>query len=141
VTCIIWANFKILKIQGVTSSTWCTPHLGVSCIDQNSSRIGALTHNCNRGNSSSNSSSSSSVLLFHYHSRMPPGLHNNFQPATYNASTTGRWATLLENAASPSKATHHELWHSWSTSKGAISADLLSETSSAKARTEGGGQH
>jgi hypothetical protein len=37
------------------STTRCIPHLGVSCPDCNSSRIRAITHNSNRGNSSSNS--------------------------------------------------------------------------------------
>jgi hypothetical protein len=103
------------------STACCIPHLGVSCVNHNSSRIGAIAHNSNRGNFSSNSSNNhSTVLLPHRHNRMPPGLHSNSLPVTFYASTVGRWATLLENAASPSKATHHELQHPWSTSKGAI---------------------
>jgi hypothetical protein len=34
------------------STAWCIPHLGVSWVDHNNSRIGAVTHNSNRGNSS-----------------------------------------------------------------------------------------
>jgi hypothetical protein len=98
---------------------------GVSCVDHNSNRIGAIAHNSNRSNFSSNNCNSSNinsstVLLPHRHSRLPPGHHNNSPPATFHASTTGRWATLLENAASPSKATHRKLWHPWSNSGGAI---------------------
>jgi hypothetical protein len=100
------------------STAWCIPHLGVSCIDHNSSRIWAIIPNSNRGNFSSNNSST--VLLPHRHSRLPPGRYNNSPPTTFHASTVGRWATLLKNAASQSKATHHELRHPWSTSKGAI---------------------
>jgi hypothetical protein len=107
------------------STSWCIPHLGVSCVGHNSSRIGAIAHNSNHGNFSSNShnnssSNNSTVLLPHCHSRLPPGLHINSQPTTFQASTVGRWATLPENATSPSKATHRELWHPWSSSGGAI---------------------
>jgi hypothetical protein len=50
------------------STAWCIPHLGVICVGHNSNRIGAITHNSNRGNFSSNSrnnnsSNSSTVLL------------------------------------------------------------------------------
>jgi hypothetical protein len=90
---------------------------GFNYINHNSSRIGAITHNSNRDNFSSNSST---MLLLHRRSRPPPGHHSNSPPATFHASTAGRWATLLENAASPSKATHRELQHPWSTSRGAI---------------------
>jgi hypothetical protein len=48
------------------------------------------------------------------------GCHSSFPPATFHASTVGKWATLLENIVCPSKATHHELRHPWSISKGAI---------------------
>jgi hypothetical protein len=106
------------------STAWCMPHLWVSCVDHNSTRIGAIAHNSNRNNFSSNNhsstSNSSTVLLPHRHSRLPLGRHSNFPPATFHASIAGRWATLLENAASQRKATHCELWHAWSTSKGAI---------------------
>jgi hypothetical protein len=51
---------------------------------------------------------------------MPPGLQNNSPPATFHDSTARRWATLLGNASSPSKATHRELRHLWSIRKGAI---------------------
>jgi hypothetical protein len=44
----------------IRSIIWCIPHLGVSCIDHNSSRIGAIAHNFNRDDSSSNNSRSSS---------------------------------------------------------------------------------
>jgi hypothetical protein len=103
------------------STPWCIPHLGVSCIDHNSSKIGAITHNSNCSNFSNNSCSSNSTMLLPYrHSRLPLGLHSNCPPATFNASTVGRWATLLENASSPSKATHRELRQLWSFSRGAI---------------------
>jgi hypothetical protein len=105
------------------STAWCILHLGVSCVNHNSSKIGAISHNFNGDNFSSNNrstSNSSIVLLPHRHSRLPPSCRSNFPPATFDASTTGRCATLLENAASQSKATHRELWHPWSTSKGAI---------------------
>jgi hypothetical protein len=112
----------VVLVMLLPSTTWCIPHLGVSCIDHNSSRIGAVTHNSNCGNSSSNNCSSSSptVLLLYRHSRLPSGRHNSFPPATFHASTVRRWVTLLENATNPSKATHHKLRHLWSTSRGAI---------------------
>jgi hypothetical protein len=106
------------------STTWCIPHLRVSCVDCNSSGIGAITHNSNHGNFSSNSrnrsSNSSTVLLFHRHDRLPSGNHNHFPLATFHASTVESWGTLLENAANQSKATHRELWHLWSISRGGI---------------------
>jgi hypothetical protein len=92
---------------------------GVSYADRNSNKIGAITHNSNRGNSSSNSSSST-VLLPHYCSRLPSGHHSSFPPITSLATTVGRWGTLLESAASPSTATHRELRHPWSISRRAI---------------------
>jgi hypothetical protein len=93
-------------------------HLGVSCVDHNSSRIGAIAHNSNRNNFSRNSSSNSSTMLLpHCHSRLPSGRDNNFPPATFHASTGGRWVTLLENATSQSKETHRERRHPWSTSR------------------------
>jgi hypothetical protein len=100
------------------STMWCIAHLGISCINHNSSRIGVIDHNSNNGNS--NNSNSSTVLLLHRNSRLPPGRHNSFLPATFQASIAGRSATLLENAASPSNATHRELHHPWSTNSGAI---------------------
>jgi hypothetical protein len=104
------------------STAWCTPHLGVSCVDHNSNRIGAIAHNSNYGNSSSNShsSSSSTMPLLHHHSRLPSGHHISFPPATFHATTTGRWATLLENVTNPSKATHCELRHPWLDSRETI---------------------
>jgi hypothetical protein len=99
---------------------------GVSYVGHNSSRIGAIAHNSNCGNFSSNnhnnssSSNSSMVLLPHRHSRLPLGRHNNLPPVAFPTSTVGRWATLFENATNQSKATHHELRHQWSTSRGAI---------------------
>jgi hypothetical protein len=97
------------------STAWCIPHLGVRRVDHNSSRVGAITHNSNHdnfsNNSHNNSSNNSSTMLLLYHcSRLPLGRHISFSSATSHASTVGRWATLLENAASPSKATHRELW-------------------------------
>jgi hypothetical protein len=108
------------------STAWCIPPLGVSCADHNSSRAGAMAHNSNHGNSNrnNNSSSSSVMLLLHLHSRQPLGHHNSFPPAASHASTVGRWGTLLMNAASPSKATHHELRHPWPISRGAIRSVL-----------------
>jgi hypothetical protein len=96
---------------------------GVSCVDHNNSRIGAIAHNSCRSTSSRNSHSNSSSLtvpLLHRRSRLPLDHHNSFPPATFHASTAGRWATSLENAACPSKATHHGLRHPWSISIGAI---------------------
>jgi hypothetical protein len=109
------------------STAWC-PHLGVSCVNHINSRIGAITHNSNRGNSSSNShNSSSTVPLLHRRSRLPLGHHNRFPPATFHASTTGRWVTLLENAACPSIATRCEFRHPWSFSRRAIRRVLRHE--------------
>jgi hypothetical protein len=108
------------------STMWCVPHLRVSCVDHNSNRIGAITHNSNCGNSSSdnrsssNNNNSSTVHLLHRCSRLPSSHHSSFPLATFHASIAGRWATLLENAACLSKATHRELWHPWSISRGAI---------------------
>jgi hypothetical protein len=107
------------------STTWCMPHLGVSCFDHINSRIGTITHNSNHSNSNSNShsssnNSSSTVPLLHHRSRLPLGHHSSFSPATFHASTAGGWATLLENAACPSKATHHKFGHPLSISRGAI---------------------
>jgi hypothetical protein len=95
------------------STAWYIPHLEVSCVDHNSSRIGAIAHNSNRGSSNSNSrsSSSSTVPLLHHCSKLPSGHHSSFPPTTIHASTAGKWVTLLENAVSPSKATHHEPRH------------------------------
>jgi hypothetical protein len=56
------------------SIAWCIPHLGVSCIDHNNSRIGAIANNSNNGNSrcisrnnnnNNNNNCSSTVLLLH----------------------------------------------------------------------------
>jgi hypothetical protein len=103
------------------STAWCIPHLGVSCVDHNSSKIGAIAHNSNCGNSSHNSRNNSSTMpLLHRRRRLPSGHHSSFLPATFPASTVGRWATLLENATCPSKATHRELWHPLLISRGAI---------------------
>jgi hypothetical protein len=99
---------------------------GVSCIDHISSRIGAIAHNSNCGNASSNSysssnnNSSSTMPLLHCRSKLPSGHHSSFPPATFHTSTVGRWATLLENAACPSKATRRKLRHPWSISKWSI---------------------
>jgi hypothetical protein len=93
--------------------------LVVSYVDHISSRIGAIAHNSIRGNSSSNSSSST-VTLLHCHSRLPSSHHSSFLPATLHASTAGRWATSLENATCPSKATHRELRQLWSIRRRAI---------------------
>jgi hypothetical protein len=105
------------------SITWCIPHLGVSYVDHTSSRIRAIAHNSNHGNSnskshSSNNNSSSTVPLLHRCSRLPSGHHSCFPPATFHASTAGRWATLLENVACLSKATHRKLPCPWSINRG-----------------------
>jgi hypothetical protein len=116
----------VVLVVLLPSTPWCIPHLGVSCVGHNNSRIGAIAHNSICGNFSNNScnnnisSNSSTMLLPHHHSRIPLGLQSNSPPATFQASIAGRCATLLENAASPSKATHRELRHLWSTSRGAI---------------------
>jgi hypothetical protein len=105
------------------SIIWCIPHPRVSCLDHNNNIIGVIAHNSNRNNSNSNSCSninSSTVPLLHHHSRLPSGHHSSFPPATFHASTAGRWATSLENAACPSKATRRGLWHPWSINRGAI---------------------
>jgi hypothetical protein len=95
-----------------------TPHEG-SCIDHISSRIGAITHNSNCDNSSSNNNSSI-VPLLHHHNMLPSDHHSSFPLATFHALTMGRWATLLENAACPSKATQRGLRYLLSISRGAI---------------------
>jgi hypothetical protein len=101
------------------STALCIPHLRVSCIDHNSSRIGAIAHNSNHDNSSSNKSHSSNnnnnsiVPLPHRRSRLQSGHHNSFPPAALHASTAGRRATSLENATYPSKETRRELRHPW----------------------------
>jgi hypothetical protein len=89
--------------------------------------IGAIAHNSNRGNSNDNSrnnsssnNNSSTVLLPHRCSRLHSCRHSSFPPATFHASTVGRWVTLLENAIYPSKATRRELQYPWSISRGAI---------------------
>jgi hypothetical protein len=69
---------------------------------------------------SSNSSSNSTVPLLHHRSRLPSGHHSSFPPATFHASTAGRWTTLIKNATCLSKATRRELRHLWSISRGAI---------------------
>jgi hypothetical protein len=109
----------VVRAVLLPSTTWCIPHLGVSCIDHNSNRIGAIAHNSTCGNFSSNNTSST-VHLLHCRSRLPSHCHSSFPPATFHASTAGKWATLLENALCPSKATHHELQHPWSISRGVI---------------------
>jgi hypothetical protein len=104
------------------STAWCIPRLGASCADHNSNSIGATACNTSSGSSSHNNSSinsSSIALQLHLRSRWPSSHHNSFPPAIFHASTVGRWGTLLVNATSPSKATHHELQHPWSTSRGA----------------------
>jgi hypothetical protein len=106
--------------------------VGVNYADHNNSRAGATAHNSNHGNSSSKSSSrsSSTMLLLNLHSKQPLGHHSSFLPVTSHASTVGRWGTLLMNAASPSKATHCELRHPWSISRGAIKRVLCHELAS-----------
>jgi hypothetical protein len=113
----------VVLVVLLPSTAWCIPYLGVSCVDHNNSRIGAITHNSSYGNSSNNNSSSSSsstMPLFHCCSKLPLGHHSRFLLATFHASIVGRWATFFENVVSPSKATRCELRHPWSISKGAI---------------------
>jgi hypothetical protein len=100
------------------STVWCIPHLRVRCADLNSSSIGANSHNTNNGSSSRNRSSST-VLLPHCHSRLQSDHRSSLSPIAFLASTVERWGTLLANAASPSKAIHRKLRHSWSISRGA----------------------
>jgi hypothetical protein len=94
----------------LSSITWCIPHLGVSCADRNSSRIGAIAYNSNRSNSSSNShnsnssSSSSTVLLHHHHNRLPSGHQRCFPPATFHASTVGRWGHFAQECRQPKQS-------------------------------------
>jgi hypothetical protein len=80
------------------NTAWCIPHLGLSCVDHNSSRIGAIIHYSNCGNSSnnnhnsnSNNNNSSTVLLPHHHSRMQSGHHSRPPTVTFRASTAGSW--------------------------------------------------
>jgi hypothetical protein len=114
----------VVLVVLLPSTAWYISHLVFTCVDHNSSRIGAIARNSNPGNSSSSnrnsSNNSSTVLLLHRHSRLPLGHHSSFPPATFHASIAGRWATLLENAASPSKATQCELRYLWLTNGGAI---------------------
>jgi hypothetical protein len=83
----------------------------VNCVDCNSSRIQSIAHNSNSGTSSSSSRNNSSsirnstMLLLHH--------HNSFLPTTSHASTTGRWGSVLMNAACPNKAIHHEPRQPW----------------------------
>jgi hypothetical protein len=88
---------------------------GVSCADLNNSSIGATAYNTSSGSSSHNSSSSSSsssvMLLLH-----PAAGGHQATTATsrQQLSMFQLWedgGTFLMNAASPSKATHHELRH------------------------------
>jgi hypothetical protein len=106
----------VVLVVLLPSTTWCIPHLGVSSIDHNSSRIGAIAHSSNHSNSNGNSHNNSSnnnnstVLLLAHHSRLPSGRQNSFPPATFHASTTGRWGTLLENDrgfCTPRRSLHH----------------------------------
>jgi hypothetical protein len=106
----------VVLVVLLPSTTWCIPHLGISYADRKCNRTGAIAHNSNCGNSSS---SNSTMLLPHHRSRLSSGHHSSFSRATFHASTTGRWGTLLENGASRSKATHRELRHLWSISRGA----------------------
>jgi hypothetical protein len=79
------------------STAWCILHLGVSCVDHNNIRIGAITHNSNRGNFSNNSynnssnSNSSTVLLPHHYSWLQSGHHSRLQTITLCALTAGSW--------------------------------------------------
>jgi hypothetical protein len=65
-------------------------HLGVSCVNHDSSRIGAIAHNSNRGNSSNNNNSST-VLLTHRHSRLQSSHPSRLPAVTFCASTVGSW--------------------------------------------------
>jgi hypothetical protein len=118
----------VVLVVLLLSTTWCIPHLGVSCADLKANSIGATACNTNNSNSSSNNSSSSTVLLLHPCSRLPSGHYSSFSPATSLASNVGRWGTLLVNAACPSNTTHYELRHPWSTSRGTQHHELAMPT-------------
>jgi hypothetical protein len=70
---------------------------GVSCIDHNNSRIGAVALNSNHGNFSDNShnssgnSNSSTVLLPHHYSRLRSGRHSRLPTTATRASSAGSW--------------------------------------------------
>jgi hypothetical protein len=53
------------------STTWCIPHLRVSCVDLNNISIGVVARNTNISSSSRNSSSLTMLLL--HHSRLQLG--------------------------------------------------------------------
>jgi hypothetical protein len=103
------------------STAWCIPHLGVNCVNRNSSRTGAIAHSSNRGNFSNNScnSNSSTVLLPHRHSRQQSGHHSRLPPAAFRASTMESWDILPVSASCQSEAIHLELRQPWSINRGA----------------------
>jgi hypothetical protein len=79
------------------STAWYIPRLGVSCVDHNNSRIGAIALNSNHDNFSDNNHNSSgninssTVLLPHHYSRMRSGRHSRLPTTAFRASIAGRW--------------------------------------------------
>jgi hypothetical protein len=79
------------------STAWCIPRLGVSYVDHNSSRIGAIALNSIHGNfsdhnhNSRGSSNSSTVLLPHHYSRLWSGCHSRLSTTAFRASTVKSW--------------------------------------------------
>jgi hypothetical protein len=100
-------------------TTWCIPHLGVSCTDRNSNRTGAISHNSildNFSNNSHNSSSSNSstVLLPHRHSRLQSGHHSRLPTVAFQATIAESWDISPVSASCQRKAIHLDLRQLWS---------------------------
>jgi hypothetical protein len=98
------------------STAWCIPHMGVTCTDLNSSKIGAIAHNINSSNNNNNHSSST-VLLLHHCNRLHLGHHNRLPTTIFRASTVEIWDTLPANASLQSRTTLPKLRQPWSTSR------------------------
>jgi hypothetical protein len=98
----------VVRAVLLPSTTWCIPHLGVSCVDRKSNRTRVITHNSNHGNSSSNSRNSSTVLLPHRHSRLQSGHQSRIQTVAFQASTMESWDISLVSASCQSKALHQK---------------------------------